>query len=70
MLDVLEHEPPSRGAIPSDVPNMVVTPHAAWYSEDSLVALQQLAAEAVVEEWGRATGCHSETSSKETNERR
>lgn len=44
-LDVFEHEPlammsPLRGA-----PNLILTPHAAWYSSASLSRLQSLAAE-------------------------
>jgi D-3-phosphoglycerate dehydrogenase / 2-oxoglutarate reductase len=44
-LDVFEHEPlaetsPLRGA-----PNLLLSPHAAWYSSSSLARLQSLAAE-------------------------
>jgi D-3-phosphoglycerate dehydrogenase len=48
-IDVLDQEPPAPGTIPADLPNLLVTPHAAWYSEESLVDLQQLTAQAVVE---------------------
>ena len=44
-LDVFEHEPlaetsPLRGA-----PNLLLSPHAAWYSSASLSRLQSLASE-------------------------
>lgn len=48
-LDVLEKEPPAAGTQLGDVPNLIVTPHAAWYSEESLVDLQRLTARAIVE---------------------
>lgn len=56
-LDVLEEEPPAPGTQFGDVPNLIVTPHAAWYSEESLVDLQRLTARAIVEffETGTAT---------------
>jgi D-3-phosphoglycerate dehydrogenase len=48
-LDVLEREPPRAGDLPLDMPNLLVTPHAAWYSEESLLDLQRLTAQAIVE---------------------
>jgi D-3-phosphoglycerate dehydrogenase len=48
-IDVLEREPPLPGDIPSDLAKLVVTPHAAWYSEEALADLQRLAARAIVE---------------------
>jgi D-3-phosphoglycerate dehydrogenase len=48
-LDVLEREPPQVGDLPLDMPNLLVTPHAAWYSEESLLDLQRLTARAIVE---------------------
>jgi D-3-phosphoglycerate dehydrogenase len=38
-LDVLQTEPPGRGSL-ATVPGVVVTPHAAWYSEESEVQLR------------------------------
>jgi D-3-phosphoglycerate dehydrogenase len=47
-LDVLETEPPTAGSTPiGEVPNLVVTPHLAFYSEQALVELQRKAAEQI-----------------------
>jgi D-3-phosphoglycerate dehydrogenase / 2-oxoglutarate reductase len=47
-LDVLETEPPAGGSSPiGKVPNLVVTPHLAFYSEQALVELQRKAAEQI-----------------------
>jgi D-3-phosphoglycerate dehydrogenase len=46
-LDVFEHEPPDRLAF-ADVPNLLVTPHMAYYSEESLAESQRKAATQVV----------------------
>jgi D-3-phosphoglycerate dehydrogenase len=47
-LDVLETEPPAAGSTPiGEVPNLVVTPHLAFYSEQALVDLQRKAAEQI-----------------------
>ena len=47
-LDVLETEPPAAGSTPlGEVPNLVVTPHLAFYSEQALVELQRKAAEQI-----------------------
>jgi D-3-phosphoglycerate dehydrogenase len=47
-LDVLEAEPPAAGSTPiCEVPNLVVTPHLAFYSEQALVELQRKAAEQI-----------------------
>ena len=44
-LDVFEHEPlPSSSGLRS-LSNLVMTPHAAWYSDSALTTLQRLAAE-------------------------
>jgi D-3-phosphoglycerate dehydrogenase / 2-oxoglutarate reductase len=44
-LDVLENEPPSSKSTPiAEVPNLVVTPHLAFYSEQAMVELQSKAA--------------------------
>jgi D-3-phosphoglycerate dehydrogenase len=47
-LDVLEAEPPSLGDSLLSHPNVIITPHAAFYSEESLAELQRKAAEQVV----------------------
>jgi D-3-phosphoglycerate dehydrogenase len=47
-LDVLETEPPAAGSTPiGEVPNLVVTPHLAFYSEQALIELQRKAAEQI-----------------------
>lgn len=44
-LDVLEVEPPTSGSTAiADVPNLVVTPHLGFYSEQAMVELQTKAA--------------------------
>ena len=47
-LDVLETEPPDDDRF-TELDNVVVTPHAAWYSEDALTELQRTAGENVAE---------------------
>lgn len=44
-LDVLAEEPPAPDSPLLRMPNAIVTPHVAWYSEDALHDLQRLAAE-------------------------
>jgi D-3-phosphoglycerate dehydrogenase len=39
-LDVLPQEPPAQGEALLKLDNAVLTPHVAWYSEDSIVDLQ------------------------------
>jgi D-3-phosphoglycerate dehydrogenase len=47
-LDVLETEPPETDCTPiGEVPNLVVTPHLAFYSEQALIELQRKAAEQI-----------------------
>ncbi len=47
-LDVLEVEPPERGEALISHDRVVVTPHAAWYSEESYETLKSEAAREVV----------------------
>ncbi|HTU02403.1 MAG TPA: C-terminal binding protein [Candidatus Sulfotelmatobacter sp.] len=47
-LDVLEHEPIPAGSPLLSLPNLILTPHAAWYSENSTEDLKRKVAEAVV----------------------
>ncbi|MCY6379772.1 C-terminal binding protein [Hoeflea prorocentri] len=44
-LDVFEQEPPVKNSPLNDVPNLLRSPHAAFYSDRSLDNLQRLAAE-------------------------
>jgi D-3-phosphoglycerate dehydrogenase len=43
-LDVLDTEPPAAGRLPADLPNLLVTPHMAYYSEESIAESQRKAA--------------------------
>lgn len=46
-LDVLDAEPPPAGRPLLQCPNLLITPHVAFYSEESLVDLQRQASEEV-----------------------
>ena len=48
-LDNLEQEPPDWDDPLLKIPNMVITPHVAFYSEESLKDLQRLTAKAIVD---------------------
>jgi D-3-phosphoglycerate dehydrogenase len=43
-LDVLDTEPPAAGRLPSDLRGLLVTPHMAYYSEESIAESQRKAA--------------------------
>jgi D-3-phosphoglycerate dehydrogenase / 2-oxoglutarate reductase len=47
-LDVLEHEPPAAGHPLQRFENVILTPHVAFYSEESVQELQRKAADEVV----------------------
>lgn len=44
-LDVFEVEPLPADSPLRDAPNLLLTPHMSWYSDDAIVRLQRLAAE-------------------------
>jgi D-3-phosphoglycerate dehydrogenase len=46
-LDVMEKEPPDPDHPLLSLPNVIITPHMAWYSAESAVDLQRMAAEEV-----------------------
>lgn len=47
-LDVLDSEPPAPGRIPVGLTNLVVTPHMAYYSEESIAESQRKAVTQVI----------------------
>ena len=47
-LDVLEKEPPQPGGDLVSFPNVILTPHIAWYSVESRIRLKQRTAENVL----------------------
>lgn len=57
-LDVFEKEPLDRDDPLLNLPQVLVTPHSAWYSETAIAALQQKAAEEVVNVLGGNAPLH------------
>jgi D-3-phosphoglycerate dehydrogenase / 2-oxoglutarate reductase len=47
-LDVLDQEPPRPGRLPGELPNLLVTPHMAYYSEESITESQRKAATQII----------------------
>jgi len=47
-LDVMEQEPPEVGNQLVQLDNVILTPHAAWYSEESIYDLKQKSAHEVI----------------------
>ena len=47
-LDVLGAEPPAAGQLPGDLKGLLVTPHMAYYSEESIAESQRKAATQVI----------------------
>jgi D-3-phosphoglycerate dehydrogenase len=46
-LDVLEHEPPTTGHPLATHPNVMVTPHMAWYSVQAQTTMRERASQEV-----------------------
>ena len=47
-LDVLTAEPPLAGHPLAGAPNLLLTPHAAWYSEEAVLELRRKAVESAL----------------------
>ena len=47
-LDVMEQEPPKKDNPLFGFDNVLITPHTAWYSEESQAVLQRTPAEEIV----------------------
>ncbi len=51
-LDVFEHEPLPMTSALRDQPNVILSPHASWCSSQSIIELQRLAAQNIVDVLG------------------
>lgn len=40
-IDVFEKEPPDENFVLRGIPNIILTPHLAWYSEDAGVSIRE-----------------------------
>jgi phosphoglycerate dehydrogenase-like enzyme len=40
-IDVFEQEPPGRNFVLRGIPNIILTPHLAWYSEDAGMSIRE-----------------------------
>ena len=55
-LDVTEHEPLPADSRLRGRPDVVLTPHAAFYSRESLAEMKRRVAERILESLGRGPG--------------
>lgn len=56
-LDVLEREPPDDGDPLLACDQVIITPHVAFYSEESLAELKRRAVQSIVDALDRRAAC-------------